>query len=86
MATGVLHVRISVNECWSKFRVGRLFLHEVPKGVFSWKLRCVQELEFHPDVVRVIGPMCRWSMSDKSEDGYGRKETSWLTNSPLTVT
>ena len=63
---------------------GRYFLHEHPKTAKSWKENCVKEISEMENVEIVEGPMCRWKMigRDASGEGYIRRPTCWMTNSP----
>ena len=62
---------------------GRLFLHEAPHSALSWKVKEMMALSGKDGVYRVTGPMCRWKLAQRDEEGeaYVRKETGWLTNS-----
>ena len=82
------HLKTAVGFYWRQLKRGRYFLHEHPKTAESWQEECVKELEAHPGVHKVTGPMCRWEMTatDKRacppRTGYVLKETTWLTNCP----
>jgi hypothetical protein len=62
---------------------GRLFLHEAPHSALSWKVKEMVNLSGRDGVFRVTGPMWRWKLVQRDEEGeaYVRKETGWLTNS-----
>lgn len=51
----------------------------------SWEECAIQSLRKGPRVSEVAGPMCRWGMaaSDSQGPGLVKKQTRWLTNSPV---
>ena len=82
---GRKHLRTAVSAYEHQMNAGRYFYHEHPKGAASWEERAVKRLRADERVYEVTGPMCRWGM--KAADGQGegsvKKETTWLTNSPI---
>ena len=88
-ARGVKHLENSVACYRRQMERGRYFLHEHPKSAESWQEKCVMDLEAEPSVFKITGPMCNWGMmatdrrSDPPRTGLVRKETTWMTNSPV---
>ena len=80
------HLDYSVGECERQRVRGGYFLFEQPASATSWHHKSVEELTSKRDVVRVVGPMCRWGMqaTDRrtGRSGFVRKETAWMTNHP----
>jgi hypothetical protein len=86
---GKLHLRNSIRFYRQQMSRDRYFLHEHPWGADSWHEPEMESLINEPNVFLVKGPMCRWGMKaiDRREnpprEGFVRKETGWLTNSPV---
>lgn len=83
---GLQHLRVAVEAYKRQMQRGRYFLHEHPWTASSWNEDVVKELREDPRVYVVKGPMCRWRMKPKDcaeENVYVRKETGWMTNSPV---
>ena len=61
---------------------GKVFLHEAPIGSISWKDRDISRIASSPDVFKVKGPICRWSVckEDVSSAGFDRQAIGWMTN------
>ena len=86
-AQGRRLLHVAIKSYWQQLHAGRYFLHEHPAFASSWNDPKMQQLVAQPGVFLVQGPMCRWGMRVKSKkdpfEGYARKETKWLTNSPF---
>ena len=83
-------LRVGCRAYTRQHEAGRWFLHEHPWGASSWAEPEMQELLHTPGIFCVKGPMCHWEMppppgrkGDGSVPEYVRKETGWMTNSPL---
>ena len=61
---------------------GKVFLHEAPIGSISWRDRDISWIASSPDVFKVRGPICRWSVCKEnvSSAGYIRQAVGWMTN------
>ena len=85
---GQHHIRTAASFYKDRLDRGRYFLHEAPWTAKSWEEPEIQALVNDPRCFKVKGPMCRWDMwaTDKrglQGSGFVRKETGWLTNSPI---
>ena len=85
---GEKHLHLSIEMYRKQLKAGRYFLHEHPWSADSWFDEEVQKLSKEPGVFTVKGPMCRWEMEATDPrglqgTGYVRKETGWMTNSPV---
>ena len=61
---------------------GKVFLHEAPVGSVSWKDRDISWIASSPDVFKIKGPICRWSVCKEnvSSAGFVRQDIGWMTN------
>ena len=81
---GEPHIRFCVERYRRQLELGRHFLHEHPKGSASWKMPEMVELINDKRTFLVEGPMCRWGMTardNQGQEGFVRKNTRWLTSS-----
>ena len=78
------YVRFCVERCRRQLELDRHFLHEHPKGSASWTMPEMVELINDKRTFLVEGPMCRWGMTgrdNQGQEGFVRKNTRWLTSS-----
>lgn len=83
---GEKRLDLSVDYYWKQLRRGRYFLHEHPAGADSWDRPKMRELQQHPGIYTVSGPMCKWGMeldTRRKGRGYVFKPTKWVTNSRI---
>ena len=83
---GEQHLHLSIKMYRKQMEKGRYFLHEHPWSADSWYDEEVKALAEDERVYVVKGPMCKWEMKANDvagNEGYVRKETGWMTNSPV---
>lgn len=83
---GRSRLKVACRMYGKQLQKGRYFLHEHPWAADSWQEPCVKEIAQRGDVFVVKGPMCKWGMTaidSNGQQGYVRKETGWMTNSPV---
>ena len=79
---GVDHLRFCIKLYKMQMENGLYFLHEHPAAADSWNDIAVKNLLGDPRVMRVVGDMCTFGMSQDvgGEDRLVRKPTGFMTN------
>ena len=72
-------IRACVQSYKLQMEMRKHFVHEHPEVSSSWEMPEVQSLFNDPRVYSIDGPICRWSLKNKTE--FMRKRTRWLTSS-----
>ena len=85
LSEGRKHLRTCATAYRKQMDGGRYFYHEHPDGAASWETDIMASIRSDPRVYEVKGPMCRWGMTARDKHGTGlvKKQTRWLTNSPV---
>jgi len=78
-------LRFAVEIYCLQLAAGRHFLHEHPRGAYSWKERFVQDLLRDPRVGTTVADQCRYGLSIPGPDGkptLARKPTCFMSSAP----
>ena len=81
----VRHHELCIALYREQIKAGRYFVHEQPASASSWSLYCTREVGRMKGVVTVRADMCQFGPKTvhKGHEGYARKPTRFMTNSPL---